>query len=137
MKPRDDYERQYFLQEFETLHKEIDELIKALREAEDRCVLSIGALWAWILSTSPARPAILLLPSILGALFFLKRRSIDLRIEQLGNYLRKQEADCDIKGWEHFNRKLSDPISKWSNIFYGVITGMSLVVGILLLCELF
>jgi hypothetical protein len=59
----------FYLKEFEILHKEVELMITALRQGEDRCLLITGGLWGWLLIAQRSRSIVVFLPSVL-ILFF-------------------------------------------------------------------
>ena len=99
--------KEFHLKEYESLKKEIGELVEHSRKLEIYALGGIAAFYAWYLSSpTPRTPKeLLLIPVLVACLGALRSWSVFIRIGDIAKYLRKVEAALSLKdrcllGWE-------------------------------------
>ncbi len=105
----------FHLKEYESLRKELEFLSNDLRTLEKYVVVSIAAVWTWLLthqSSFPVtNPVIFLtawgMPFLFSSLGTIRALSLYKGIEQIGEYIKNIEDAFDIQGWENTQVRIS------------------------------
>lgn len=118
------------LKEHESLHKEVEVHILALRKAEDYCLLAVGGVWTWLISYRMVESPLIFLPTILTFLFYMKRLSIDAAIRRFHSHLMEVEKKFAVEGWEHHIHNTTDWIGRYSHLYYWTIFVGSVTLAI-------
>jgi hypothetical protein len=99
--------KEFYLEEYKALRKEIESLSKETRSLERNVIISIGLVWVWLLNdgTATTKPA-WLFPILLAVLGCLRAMQIERHFKSFNEYIGKIEAsfsaEQDPGGWEHF-----------------------------------
>jgi len=102
----------FIVAEYNALRREIELQIAERRKAENQILISIAAVYAWVLTRDqPLDPILfrvaLSLPAGLACLGFLRWMGIQLRTMTIGEYLNQIEVELSPKGfgWESYLAK--------------------------------
>lgn len=92
------------IHEFQFLHREIDDLIKAYQRLETFSLVGVAAFYGWIALHNVAMPWVL--PFSLVLLAAMRSSAHIIRIMQIAKYLKKMEVEINGDGWENYISKL-------------------------------
>jgi len=112
--------KELHLKEYESLRKEISELVEHSRKLEIYAVGGITAYYAWFLTAGKQPTAIALgIPTVLAILAALRSLATLVRIEDIAGYILTIESalalrDPLIAGWETSrSKKKAESTKKW------------------------
>lgn len=123
---------EFRLKEFECLRKEIELILQNLRRTEDYCLLVVGGVWAWLITSQLTHSPAVLLPCILAVLFYAKRSLMEKSLEPFSEYIKSYETSLGGKFWETFISGRRDYMRWWFHGFYIVIILLSVIAAYLL-----
>lgn len=92
--------------EYAHLRSEVLDAVKEVPANEKWALLTSGAFWGWLASSSSRAdlvPVVWWVPTALTVLFFLRWRALDDKFTTFGKYLRRVENGLGLEGygWEH------------------------------------
>ena len=129
--------KEFHLKEYESLRKEMGELVEHSRKLEIYALGGIAAFYAWYLTSTSLRlpKELLWIPVFLAMLGALRSWSVYNRLMDIAKYLRQVEKcltlkDCDLIGWEtHLKlpKNESSPFLSSAAIFWLVLVLISLL----------
>ena len=134
--------KEFHLKEYESLKKELGELVEHSRKLEIYAVGGIAAFYAWYFTvkTSSVPPGALYIPVLLAFLAGLRSWSVLIRITEIAKYIVRVEAafslpNFDVIGWETYRSKPendSSPFLASASVFWSTLLAGSLLAKYLL-----
>ncbi len=131
--------KEFHLKEYESLKKELADLVEHSRKIEIYAVGGIAAFYSWFLLKVPNPPHIALyIPIIVAVLGSFRSWSVLTRIQEIASYLREVEdvfalRDLGLTGWEtHRRTKSSSPFVSSAAVFWLVLVAVSVVARCIL-----
>lgn len=134
--------KDFHLKEYESLKKEITDLVEHSRKIEIYAVGALAGFYAWFINNDPPRVA-LLIPIMLALLGGFRSYAVLIRIGEIAAYIRKIECVLALKelhlcGWESHRRRLRAkrfhykwlrlaPFFTSAAVFWLVLTAVSFV----------
>jgi hypothetical protein len=103
--------QQFLLDEFNTLRREIEAQMGALRDLIQYALLVSAAIWTWLFTrTKRGLPSIAaFIPPLLSVLLCARALTLSLQIGKIGNYIFEVEQKLGLPaglGWEHYRQTL-------------------------------
>lgn len=100
--------KEFHLKEYESLKKEIFDLVEHSRKLEIYVVGAMAAFYAWFIKEQPVTSA-LCIPIVLALLGGFRAFSTLIRINEIAGYLRAMEGffalnNVGVQGWESYRQ---------------------------------
>jgi cytochrome b561 len=121
------YAFEFHRAEYQTLRKEIEEIIRRMRRLEDYAVAGCFVIYGWLsthTANNPLGKFAWFIPILIPPLFWTNYNALANGTHNIGEYLKKLEdffagqPESEIPGgWEHFRHGAAKPPKRINDIF--------------------
>jgi len=137
-------QKQFLMTEYVQLKNEIILCVQGIENTERYALVFSGAIWAWLVTQkwNIAFFVVLFIPTLITALFEIKRRSLASSINLIATYIKNIEDAVGITdkkvgklGWEHRDQdsKEAHAFRKWRKLYWKLLRWGDIVIGLIYL----